>query len=180
MAINIARRKFIAALGGATVAWPIAARAQQSERVRHIGVLMAFPENDPEAQSWAAGFREELGKLGWGSILMSEKPSALKMRLGRSFLKTVDEWRRKQKDLPSRAEAICQLVERGLANRPPVRQLSKGAKGEAAKMAGREIDRLGDQTVTREERARRKRRLIKGPREFRDIRNKTKAETNSQ
>jgi hypothetical protein len=47
-------------------------------------------------------------------------------------------------------------------------------------MAGREIDRLGDQTATRKERARRKRQLIKGPREFRDIRNKTKAETNSQ
>ena len=83
---------------------------------------------------------------------MNEKPSALEMRLGGSFLKTVDEWRRKQKDLPSRAEAIRRLVERGLANRPPARQLSKGAKRKAAKMAGREIDRLGDQTATREER----------------------------
>jgi hypothetical protein len=46
----------------------------------------------------------------------------------------------------------------------------KGAKRKAAEMASREIDRLGDQTATREERARRKRRLIKGPREFRDIR----------
>ena len=102
---------------------------------------------------------------------MSEKASALEMRLGRSFLKTVDEWRRKQKDLPSRAVAIRRLVERALANRPRGRQqLSKGAKRKAAKMAGREIDRLGDQTATREERARRKRRLIKGPREFRDIR----------
>jgi hypothetical protein len=116
----------------------------------------------------------------YGSILMNEKPSALEMRLGGSFFKTVDEWRRKQKDLPSRAEAIRRLVERGLANRPRARQLSKGAKRKAAKMAGREIDRLGDQTATREERARRKRQLIKGPREFRDIRNKTKAETNSQ
>ena len=44
------------------------------------------------------------------------------------------------------------------------------AKRKAANMAGQEIDRLGDQTATREERARRKRRLIKGPREFRDIR----------
>src|SRR5215472_10466961 len=59
------RREFIILLGGATSAWPLAARAQQSERMRHIGVLMAFPENDPEAQSWTAGFREELGKLGW-------------------------------------------------------------------------------------------------------------------
>ena len=46
----------------------------------------------------------------------------------------------------------------------------RDAKRKAAKMAGREIDRLGDQTATREERARRKRRLVKGPREFRDIR----------
>ena len=110
---------------------------------------------------------------------MNKKPTALEMRLGRSFLETVDEWRRKQKGLPSRAEAIRRLVERGLANQP-ARQLNKGAKRKAAKMAGREIDRLGDQTATREERARRKRRLIKGPREFRDIRNKTKAETSSQ
>jgi Arc/MetJ-type ribon-helix-helix transcriptional regulator len=111
---------------------------------------------------------------------MSEKPSALEMRLGGSFLKTVDEWRRKQKDRPSRAEAIRRLVERGLANQSPARQLSKGAKRKAAKMAGQEIDRIGDQTATRAERARRKRRLIKGPREFRNIRYKTKAETNSQ
>jgi hypothetical protein len=111
---------------------------------------------------------------------MNEKPSALEMRLGASFLKTVDEWRRKQKDLPSRAEAIRRLVERGLANQAPARQLNKGAKRIAAKMAGREIDRLGDQTATGKERARRKRQLIKGPREFRDIRNKTKAKTNSQ
>jgi hypothetical protein len=106
---------------------------------------------------------------------MNEKPSTLEMRLGGSFLKTVDQWRRKQKDLPSRAEAIRRLVERGLANRLPVRQLGKSAKSKAAKMAGREIDRLGDQTATRQERARRKRQLIKGPREFRDIRNKTKS-----
>src|SRR3974390_2091583 len=58
------RREFITLVGGA-VAWPLAARAQQSEQMRRIGVLMAFAENDPEAQSWVAGFREELGKLGW-------------------------------------------------------------------------------------------------------------------
>jgi putative ABC transport system substrate-binding protein len=60
------RRQFIILLGGAAAAaWPLATRAQQAERIRHIGVLMAFSENDPEAQSWARGFREELGKLGW-------------------------------------------------------------------------------------------------------------------
>jgi hypothetical protein len=50
------------------------------------------------------------------------------------------------------------------------RPRSTNAKRKAAKMAAQEIDRLGDQTATREERARRKRRLIKGPREFRNIR----------
>ncbi|MFZ0148829.1 MAG: ABC transporter substrate-binding protein [Xanthobacteraceae bacterium] len=59
------RREFITLLGGTVVVWSFAVRAQQTERMRHIGVLMAFSENDPEAQSWAGGFREELGKLGW-------------------------------------------------------------------------------------------------------------------
>src|SRR5262245_33698918 len=58
------RRDFICLIGAAA-AWPLPVRAQQPERMRQIGVLMAFPENDSEAQSWAAGFREELGKLGW-------------------------------------------------------------------------------------------------------------------
>src|SRR6266404_5330848 len=58
------RRDFIALLGGAA-AWPLAARAQQPDRVRRIGVLMAFAESDREAQSWFAAFREELSKLGW-------------------------------------------------------------------------------------------------------------------
>jgi putative ABC transport system substrate-binding protein len=59
------RRDLITLLGGSVLAWPLATRAQQSEHMRHIAVLMAFPETDPEAQSWAAGFQEELGKLGW-------------------------------------------------------------------------------------------------------------------
>ena len=58
------RREFITLLSGATVR-PLAARAQQTERVRRIGVLMAFAESDHEAQSWVTAFREELRKLGW-------------------------------------------------------------------------------------------------------------------
>ena len=65
MAIAIGRRKFISALSGASVAWPLGVRAQQSERVRLIGVLMGFAESDPEGRSEIAGFREELKKLGW-------------------------------------------------------------------------------------------------------------------
>ena len=59
------RRKFISLLGGAALAWPLAARAQQTERVRRIGVLMSYLESDPEAQAWYAAFREGLQKLGW-------------------------------------------------------------------------------------------------------------------
>jgi putative ABC transport system substrate-binding protein len=59
------RRDFIKVIAGSAAVWPLATHAQQSDRMRRIGVLMAFSENDPEAQSWVAGFREELGKLGW-------------------------------------------------------------------------------------------------------------------
>jgi putative tryptophan/tyrosine transport system substrate-binding protein len=58
------RRKFITLLGGAA-AWPLGARAQQADRMRIIGVLMAYAENDREYQSHLAAFREELQKLGW-------------------------------------------------------------------------------------------------------------------
>jgi putative tryptophan/tyrosine transport system substrate-binding protein len=59
------RRDFIALLGGATAAWPLAAHAQQPEAVRRIGVLMGFAENDREGQTFVAAFREGLQKLGW-------------------------------------------------------------------------------------------------------------------
>jgi putative ABC transport system substrate-binding protein len=59
------RREFISLLGGAATAWPLAARAQQPERMRRIGVLMGFPENDLEAQAYIAAFRDGLQKLGW-------------------------------------------------------------------------------------------------------------------
>src|SRR3984885_4402206 len=59
------RREFTRLLGGAAVAWSVAAHAQQSERVRRIGILTFSAESDPEGQSSVAAFREELGKLGW-------------------------------------------------------------------------------------------------------------------
>jgi putative tryptophan/tyrosine transport system substrate-binding protein len=59
------RREFIALIGGAAVAWPAVARAQQAERMRRIGVLMGFPESDSQAQSYIAAFRDGLQKLGW-------------------------------------------------------------------------------------------------------------------
>ena len=57
------RREFITLLGGAAAAWPLAARAQQADRMRRIGVLMGLA-NDPASQSWLAAFRDALTKLG--------------------------------------------------------------------------------------------------------------------
>jgi putative tryptophan/tyrosine transport system substrate-binding protein len=58
------RRNFITLLGGAA-AWPVAARGQQPERMRRIGVLVAYAESDPEAQARIAAFRQGLRELGW-------------------------------------------------------------------------------------------------------------------
>ena len=71
---QLRRREFITLLGGAAAAWPLAARAQPSDRMRLIGVLMAYAESDSTAQSWLAAFRAALAKLGWteGSNLQIE------------------------------------------------------------------------------------------------------------
>ena len=58
------RREFISLLGGAA-AWPLAVRAQQTERMRLIGVLTSYSENDPIGQSAVTAFRTDLKKLGW-------------------------------------------------------------------------------------------------------------------
>jgi putative tryptophan/tyrosine transport system substrate-binding protein len=60
----IKRREFIAGLGSAA-AWPLAARAQQPERVLRVGLLMAYGENDPEAKALLSGFTQGLSELGW-------------------------------------------------------------------------------------------------------------------
>ena len=62
---QLKRREFIALLSGAAVSLPLPTAAQQTDRMRRIGVLMANPESDPEFQAYLTAFREELRKLGW-------------------------------------------------------------------------------------------------------------------
>jgi ABC-type uncharacterized transport system substrate-binding protein len=59
------RRELITLLGGAAAAWPVVARAQQTERMRRIGVLMGYPEGDPQAQANVTALRRGLQNLGW-------------------------------------------------------------------------------------------------------------------
>jgi putative ABC transport system substrate-binding protein len=59
------RREFITLVGGAALTWPVAARAQQPELMRRIGVLMSFPKDNPEGRARIAAFLQELQQLGW-------------------------------------------------------------------------------------------------------------------
>jgi putative ABC transport system substrate-binding protein len=61
----VKRREFITLLGGAAAAWALAARAQQGERMRRIGVLMPFAEDNPVGQARLAAFLQGLQQLGW-------------------------------------------------------------------------------------------------------------------
>jgi putative tryptophan/tyrosine transport system substrate-binding protein len=86
------RRDFVTLLGGAAAAWPLAARAQQPEPMRRIGVLMAFNENDPEPQAWLSGFMQGLAELGstYGrNLRMDVRWSAGDVERMRMFAKTL-------------------------------------------------------------------------------------------
>jgi hypothetical protein len=106
------RRNFIASLASVTVARPLAARAQQPDRMRLIGVLMAYAESDSAAQSWLAAFRAALAKLGWtqGSNLRIElRWSAADPDKIRTFAKELLEDQREaaEKEAASRRRYRC-------------------------------------------------------------------------
>src|ERR671912_60390 len=85
------------------------------------------------------------------------------VRLPREILGRIDQWRREQGTV-TRAQAIQRLVEHALGT-DPARHTTRKAAAKASELAGREIDLLADASVAAEEQAKRKRRLIKGPRE---------------
>ena len=63
--MTMQRREFITLLGGAAAAWPLSAHAQQAQRMRRIGVLMPWNENDPAAKARISAFTQALAGLGW-------------------------------------------------------------------------------------------------------------------
>jgi len=66
---RLKRREFITLIGGAPVAWPFTARAQQGERTRRVGVLMYWTADDAEGQARVAAFTQALKQLGWSDLL---------------------------------------------------------------------------------------------------------------
>src|SRR5215471_3935559 len=65
MRLCLRRREFIAGLGGAAAAWPLAACGQQRERMRHVGMLLSGTADDPVFQTWVDSFLQGLAQAGW-------------------------------------------------------------------------------------------------------------------
>jgi Arc/MetJ-type ribon-helix-helix transcriptional regulator len=87
------------------------------------------------------------------------------VRLPETLRKQIDRWRREH-GAKTRSDAICRLLKQALGT-DPGRRISRKFAAQASDLAGRAIDRLTDPSATTEEQAKRKRRLIEGPREFR-------------
>jgi len=65
MTVTIGRRELLVALGGAAAAWPLAAHAQQAERMRRIGVLTSFASDDSAEQTRVLAFAQALAAKSW-------------------------------------------------------------------------------------------------------------------
>jgi hypothetical protein len=92
------------------------------------------------------------------------------LRASPALRRAIESWAKRQEDAPLLSEAIRRLVELGLAGSAPTKKTSPKAAARASDMAAHQIDKLANPSMPEEERRARKRRLIKGPREFRDMR----------
>jgi hypothetical protein len=107
-------------------------------------------------------------KRGSGRPAIGATP--IMVRMPPVELGELDGWIKRQSEKPSRPEAIRRLVEMALSGSDPTKHTSRKAAAKASDMAGRRIDKMGDPSATAEERQDRKRRLIKGPSEIREMR----------
>jgi hypothetical protein len=120
--------------------------------------------------------KKEIPKSRGGSRPGAGRPATGKdpvraIRLSDEFLKTVDGWAAKEADEPARSEAIRRLVELGLTVKTRPKQSAPARAERAKELAAKVIDKMTpDVDTDTEEQARRKRRLLKGPEEFRDVR----------
>ncbi len=112
------RREFITLLGGA-VAWPLAARAQQPERVRRIGVLMGQAATDPVSQARNAAFLQGLQELGW----MTGRNVEIEYRWAPGGVDNVDNSRRNAEDLVALAPDV--ILATGGSNMGPLLQATR-------------------------------------------------------
>jgi hypothetical protein len=99
----------------------------------------------------------------------TDRDSLIGVRLSREIVTRMNEWS-KRSGTKTRSEAIRRLVELGLAGSQPAPRRRAKVGSKAADLAGQQIDEMGDQSASDEERLIRKRRLLRGPKEFRDIR----------
>jgi hypothetical protein len=106
-----------------------------------------------------------------GPLRTTGKGELVGVRVLPPLLARIDEWSAKQDNKITRQEAMRRLIERGLDAAPSTQApTSPKAAAKASKLAGQMIDMLGDGAAPIEEREKRKRRLLKGPSEFREIR----------
>jgi hypothetical protein len=98
------------------------------------------------------------------------KGTLIGVRIQPDQLKTLDNWIAKQREHRSRPEAIREILERALKLDQPWQVGPHKGASKARELARTELDRLGDASVTEEERHSRKRRILKGPEEFREMR----------
>jgi hypothetical protein len=113
-----------------------------------------------------------MAKVGPKKKARSARRRSAPVSLGASpgLSREIRAWAKRQCDTPRIAEAVRRLVEIGLAASRPDKRRSKKSAAKASKMAGQQIDKFADASIPEAEQLARKRRLIKGPQEFQELR----------